>query len=66
MLFLTPVDFGLVELTCPITVVATAAANIGLDDVILRRRSALLPWARSSFWISLRLPEAAGITVAAV
>lgn len=66
VLFLTPADFGLVGLTYSITAVATAAVNIGLDDVILQRRHALKLWAGSLFWISLALSTGAAIVVASV
>lgn len=66
VLFLKPADFGLVGLTYSITAVATAAVNIGLDDVILQRRHALQLWAGSLFWISLALSTGAAIIVAAV
>ena len=66
VLFLKPADFGLVGLTYSITAVATAAVNIGLDDVVLQRRPALRLWAGSLFWISLALSTGAAIVVACV
>lgn len=66
VLFLKPADFGLVGLTYSLTAVATAAVNIGLDDVVLQRRPALRLWAGSLFWISLALSTAAAIVVASV
>ena len=63
---LLPADFGVISLAYTVTSIAATLTNIGIEDVVLQRRRALLRWTGPAFWISLGFATAAGLLVAAV
>jgi len=60
---LRPSDFGVIGLAYTITTIASTLTNVGIEDVLLRRRAALRYWTGPAFWISLCLSFLAGAIV---
>jgi PST family polysaccharide transporter len=65
-ILLTPADFGVIGLTYTVTTVAATLTNIGIEDVLIRRRGALHLWAGPAFWIGVGLALVVGALVAVV
>ncbi len=63
---LLPADFGVISLTYTVTVVASTLMNVGIDEVLLQRQSAMRLWIGPAFWITLSLALVAGLMVALV
>lgn len=63
---LQPADFGLIGLAYTVTTFASCLMNVGLDDVLLQRRTALGFWTGPAFWINMLLALAAGALVVIV
>ena len=65
-MLLKPADFGLLGLTYTVTGIALTLTNIGLEEVLLRRRGALRLWSGPAMWMSFGPALIAGILVVAV
>ncbi|MBV8096331.1 MAG: oligosaccharide flippase family protein [Acetobacteraceae bacterium] len=65
-MLLRPADFGLIGLTYTVTNIAWTLTNIGLEEVLLRRRGALTLWSGPAMWMSVGPALIAGILVVAV
>jgi O-antigen/teichoic acid export membrane protein len=65
-ILLTPADFGVIGLTYTVTGIVSTLMNVGIDDVLLRRREALRLWVGPATWISFGLALFAGALVAII
>ena len=63
---LLPADFGLIGLTYGVTTILATLTSIGVEDVILQRKTTLHLWSGAAFWISLGLSIVGGLAFLAV
>ena len=50
---LSPTDFGTISIVFTVSTLINALFQLGLDDVLLRRRAAMTMWFSTVFWMSL-------------
>ncbi len=61
---LQPRDFGLIGLAWSVTGIVSALTDVGVEDVLVRRKDRLWLWSGPAFWIMAILLTAGGLMVA--
>ncbi len=63
---LRPADFGLIGLATGIAGIVQSMTDVGVEEVLVRRRRRFDIWCAAAFWTMLALLSASGLAIAAI